>query len=189
MPAGTIPLVIFTGITLNKIPLQLVVVILVTAGAGLTVTVTVNVAPVQPPDNGVTVYVAVCAVFVGLLSVPLIFAAAAPAAPPVKPPVTAGMAQLYVVPPGTISAPFTGVTVKAVPPQVVATLFAIVAFGFTVTVTVKFAPVQPPDNGVTVYVAVCGEFVGLVNVPLILAADVPVAPPVSPPVTEGAGHE
>jgi hypothetical protein len=49
-----------------------------------------------------------------------------------------------------MSAPLTGVTVKAVPPQVVATLFATFGLGLTVTVTVKVDPVHAPDKGVTV---------------------------------------
>jgi hypothetical protein len=88
------PLAPFAGVTVNADALHDVATIGVIAGVGFTVTVTVNAVPVQPPDNGVTVYVAVCAVFVGLLSVPLILAAAAPAAPPVSPPVTTGTGQL-----------------------------------------------------------------------------------------------
>ncbi len=55
VPAGTIPLVLFTGLTLNVTPLQLTVVIAVITAVGLIVTVTVNVTPVQLPDNGVTI--------------------------------------------------------------------------------------------------------------------------------------
>jgi hypothetical protein len=61
----------------------------VIAGAGLIVTVTVNVGPGHPAAVGVTVYVAVCAVFVGFVKVPVILAPD-PAAPPVTPPVTTG---------------------------------------------------------------------------------------------------
>ena len=45
---------------------------------------------------------------------------------------------------GTISEPttFKGVTVKVSPLQMVAVWFAITGFGFTVTVTVKVAPIQ-----------------------------------------------
>ena len=45
---------------------------------------------------------------------------------------------------GTISetTPFDGVIVKVSPLQMVAVLFDITGFGFTVTVTVKVAPVQ-----------------------------------------------
>ena len=99
-----------------------------------------------------------------------------------------GAVQVYVVPAGTISVPLTGATVKAVALHIVAALPATAGRGFTVTVTVKFAPVQPPVTGVTVYVAVCGVFVGLVRVPLILAAAAPAAPPVTPPVTTGAAQ-
>ena len=79
-------------------------------------TVTVNELPAHVPDVGVTVYVAVCAVVVGLLSVPLIVLCADPDAPPVTPPVTAGALQLYVVPAGTPD----GVTVKPLPLHTVA---------------------------------------------------------------------
>ena len=82
---------------------------------------------------------------------PLILDAPLPVVPPVKPPVTAGADQLYVVLDGTIPlVELTGVTVKPVPPQVVAVIALISGFGFTVTVTVKVAPVQLPNNGVTV---------------------------------------
>jgi type IV secretory pathway VirB3-like protein len=47
-------------------------------------------------------------------------------------------------------APLTGVTLKAVALQMVAVLLVIVAFGSTVTVIVKLAPVHAPDLGVTV---------------------------------------
>ena len=64
-------------------------------GFGLTVTVTVNVGLLYSPAvRAVTVYVAVCKVFVGLVRFPLMLAAPAPAAPPVSPPVTTGAAQL-----------------------------------------------------------------------------------------------
>lgn len=64
---------------------------------------------------------------------------------------------------------------------------AIAGTGFTVTVIVKFDPAQLPTVGVTVYTAVCVEFVGLVSVPLMLAPE-PATPPVSPPVTTGAAQ-
>ena len=55
MPAGTIPLVPLTGIREKEPPLHIVAVKALTDGVGLTVTVTLNVAPVQLPDEGVTV--------------------------------------------------------------------------------------------------------------------------------------
>jgi hypothetical protein len=94
VPAGTIPLVTLTGVTVKAAALQADVVIAVTAGTGLMVTVTVKVDPVQLPAVGVTVYVAVCGVLVGLVKLPLMLAAAVPAAPPVRPPVTTGAAQV-----------------------------------------------------------------------------------------------
>ena len=72
VPAGTIPFVALVGLTVNSTPLQLTVVIGLTTAVGLIVTVNVNAAPVQLPDNGVTVYVAVCVTFVGFVKVPLI---------------------------------------------------------------------------------------------------------------------
>jgi hypothetical protein len=73
-----------------------------------------------------------------------------PGAPPVKP-VPDGADQLKVVPDGTTPfIPLTGVTEK---PNVLHTaeVIAVMAgLGFTVTITVKFAPVQLPDIGVTV---------------------------------------
>src|SRR5690349_24476487 len=98
---------------------------LVTDGFGLTVTVTVNALPGQVPDVGVTVYVAVCAVLVGLVNVPVIDDPD-PATPPVIPPVTVGTPQLYVVPAGTIPfVPSTGVTLNAVPLHTIAIILFI----------------------------------------------------------------
>ena len=70
--SGTIPFVIFVGLTLNIIPLQIFVAIAVISATGLMVAVTVNVAPIQVPETGVTMYVAVCVAFVGFINVPLI---------------------------------------------------------------------------------------------------------------------
>src|ERR1043166_1782730 len=184
VPAGTIPFVPSTGVTLNAVPLHTVVVIAFIDGFGLTVTVTVNVAPVHEPDVGVTIYVAVCAVLVGLVNVPVIDEPD-PATPPVIPPVTVGTPQLYVVPTGTIPfVTFNGVTVNVAPLQIVVVKLFIDGLGFTVTVTVNVDPVHEPDVGVTVYVAVCAVLVGLVNVPVIDEPD-PATPPVIPPVTVG----
>ena len=150
VPAGTTPLVPFAGVAENATALQVVAIIFVMAGFGFTVTVTVNVDPVQLPDVGVTVYVAVCAVLVGLVSVPVILAPD-PAAPPVRPPVTAGTPQVYVVPAGTIpSVPFAGVAVNAAALQADVVMLLIAGLGLTVTVTVNVDPVQLPEVGVTV---------------------------------------
>ena len=105
--------------------------------------------PEQLPDVGVTVQVAVCAVFVGLVSVPLMFAALTPAAPPVRPPVTAGTAQLQIVPAGTI--PFvtlTGVTVNPTPLHTVVVISVIAGVGFTVTGVVAVTTPHPPAAGI-----------------------------------------
>jgi hypothetical protein len=150
VPAGTIPLVRFTGLTVKSTPLQMETVISVIAGFGLTVTVTVNVAPGQLPEVGVTVYVAVCAVFVGLISVPVILAPA-PATPPVRPPVTTGAVHVYAVPAGTMPlVTLTGVAVKAVALQVMAVMAVIAGLGLTVTVTENVDPGHAPEVGVTV---------------------------------------
>ena len=78
-------------------------------------------------------------------------AAFVPVTPPVIPPVTAGADQLYNVPEGTIPfIPSVGVTVNVTPLQVTPVIAAIDTLGFTVTVTVNVAPVQLPDNGVTI---------------------------------------
>ena len=55
VPAGTIPLVPFTGVVENATPLQLTAVIAVTDATGLIVTVIENALPVQLPDTGVTI--------------------------------------------------------------------------------------------------------------------------------------
>ena len=55
VPAGTIPLVPFTGVNVNNTPVQLTVVIAVILAFAFTVTVNVNDEPVQLPLNGVTV--------------------------------------------------------------------------------------------------------------------------------------
>ena len=161
--------------------------VILTVGNGFTVTVTVNVLPAQVPEVGVTVYVAVCAVTVAFVSVPLMLDAPLPEAPPVIPPVTVGADQLYVVPARTTPlVPFTGVAVNAVPLQVVAVIAVMDDLGFTVTVTVNVFPGHEAVVDVTVYVAVCAVVVGFVNVPLMPDAPLPDAPPVIPPVTVGA---
>ena len=152
VPDGTIPFVPLTGLTVNNTPPQMVVLIGVITAVGLTVTVQVNVAfTPHKVDVGVTIYVAVCVVFVGLLNVPVNIVAPLPVVPPVIPPVTLGALQLYVVPAGTIPLlPLVGVALNKTPLQPTAVIALITALGLTVTVTVNVAPVQLPDNGVTV---------------------------------------
>ena len=112
-----------------------------------------------------------------------------PAVPPVIQPVTAGAAHEYIVPAGTIpSVISTGDAVKLPALQIVAAILLTAGFGFTKTVTVKVVPVQLPVTGVTVYVAVWNVLVGLTRVPLMFAATAPAAPPVIPPVMEGAAQ-
>ena len=73
VPAGTVSLPVCVGDTVNAEPLQIVAVLLVITGLGFTVTVIVKVGPVQifgaVPDDGVTVQVIVCTVFVKLYNV------------------------------------------------------------------------------------------------------------------------
>jgi hypothetical protein len=89
--------------------------------------------------------------FVGLISVPLMFAAPVPAAPPVMPPVTTGVPHVYVVPAGTMPfVPSTGATVKELPLQMVEVIVLITGMVTTVTVTVNVLPVHVPEIGVTV---------------------------------------
>jgi hypothetical protein len=156
---------------------------------GLTGTVIVNISPVQVPDKGVILYDAVCCVFVGLIKVPEIVPTPDALTAPVKPPVTVGLDQEYIVPKGIMSLTVEE-KVKEVALQIaVVELFAIVAFGFTVTVRVKVPPTHPSaDFGVTEYVAVCTALVGLVKVPEIVPASAALTPPVNPPVTVGAGQ-
>ena len=79
---------------------------------------------------------AVWAIFVGLISVPLIVDAPLPEVPPVKPPVVAGADQLYVVPAGTRPfVTFAGVAVKVAPLHTVEVMFVMAGVGLTVTVT------------------------------------------------------
>ena len=71
--------------------------------------------------------------------------------PPVKPPVTAGVNQLYNVPAGTMPLIMcAGVRVNEVPLQVVEVIVLTTAEGLTVILTVNAKPVQLPDAGVTV---------------------------------------
>ena len=60
VPDGITPLLPSVGVILKNTPLHVVVLIVVTLAYGLILTLTVNVVPVQLPDIGVTVYVAVC---------------------------------------------------------------------------------------------------------------------------------
>ena len=151
VPNGTIPLIPLVGEARNATPLHVTVLIDVIFTRGLSVRVNWNDAPVQPLVNGITVYVALCAVLVGLVRLPLILVCVNAAAPPVTPPVTIGADQLYVVPAGTTPfTPLVGVTVNNTPLHVTVVIAVITAAGFSVTVNWNDAPAQPFDNGVTV---------------------------------------
>ena len=151
VPVGITPFVTFVGVTAKVTPLQTVVLIAVIVAIGLTVTVTVNgVAGPQLLVDGVMIYVAVCAVLVGLNRLPVMVLTAVALAPPVKPPVTPGTDQLYVVPAGTIPlVTSVGVTVNNTPLQLTVLIAVITAVAFNVTVTENTAPVQLPVIGVT----------------------------------------
>jgi hypothetical protein len=84
--AGTIPLVISVGVTLNVVPLQIVALMAVITAFGFTVTNTVNVAPTQSPKVvvGVTMYTAVLVTLELLVRVPLTESWLLAVCPPVK---------------------------------------------------------------------------------------------------------
>ena len=146
VPAGTMPFVPFTGVTLNNVPVTTVVLISVIVATGLIFTATVNDAPAQLPDTGLTWYVAVTKLLVVFTNVPLILPALVPDNPPVKP-VPVGADQLYVVPAGTV--PLDGVVLNIDPEHTVVLIAVTLACGLMVTVTLNTAPVTPFDNGVT----------------------------------------
>jgi hypothetical protein len=151
VPAGTIPFVPFVGVTLNVAPLQPVAVMALIFAVGFTDTVKENTAPVQPLYVGVTRYVAVWVILVGLVNVPITAKVAVPLAPPVMPPDTDGADQLYVVPDGiTPLITSVGVALKNTPLQVVAVIAVTTGYGLTVTVTVNVAPVYISDTGVMI---------------------------------------
>jgi hypothetical protein len=154
------------------IPLHTVVLIATTSGVGFTNTVTVNIAPVQLPDFGVTLYVAVRWIFVRFNNVPVIIVATLSAdTPPVIVPEYVGTVQLYTTSCGTMPfVIFVGVTVNVIPLHVIVLIGTTSGVGFTNTVTVNIAPVQLPDLGVTLYVAVLSVFVRLRKVPVIMVA-------------------
>jgi hypothetical protein len=132
------------GVTTNATPLHVTVVIAFTSGVGFNVTITVNAAPVQLPDNGVTLYVTVWVVFVRLLNNPnTVVGLPVTVAPPVTVPVNVGAFQLYKLPSGTIPFVwFEGVTTNGTPLHVTVVIVVISAVGGIVTVNVKFDPVQ-----------------------------------------------
>ena len=148
VPAGITPLVPSTGVTLKLTPLQVTVVIGVTIAVGSTVTVRVNGKLVPQPAFGVTKYVAVTAELVILFSVPVIEATSLVwDTPPVKP-VPVGVVHVYTVPAGTIPLdPFTGITVKLIPLQIVVDMALILATGLIATINVN--DVAFPQFGVT----------------------------------------
>ena len=94
---------------------------------------------------------------VGFVSVPEMEDCPLPETPPVIPPVTVGVDQLYAVPDGTMvpGGLLAGATVNVPPLQMVAVCAGTTGVGLTVTVTVKLVPGHGMVVvGVTVYVAV-----------------------------------
>jgi hypothetical protein len=167
---GTMPLVPSVGVTVNVMPLHVTVLIGTISGVGGTYTVTVNILPTQVPDFGTTLYVAVNIAFVRFNNLPVIMVGLSVAdAPPVIVPDTDGGSQLYTIFPGTIPfVSFVGVTTNVMPLHTVVLIATTSGVGFTNTVTVNIAPVQLPDFGVTLYVAVLSVFVRFNNVPVII---------------------
>jgi hypothetical protein len=156
VPAGTIPFVPFTGVTLKNNPLHVVLVIALITADGFTFTVKENTDPVQLPDNGVTRYVAVLVIFVVLPNIPNIPPTADTCVAPPVMPVPVGALHVNVVPDGiTPLLPSVGVILKNTPLHVVVLIVVTLAYGLILTLTVNVVPVQLPDIGVTVYVAVC----------------------------------
>jgi hypothetical protein len=158
--AGTIPLVISVGVTVNTVPLQIVALMAVITAFGFTVTSTVNVAPTQLPkvDVGVTMYTAVLATLELLVRVPFTESWLLAEAPPVRDALlTAGSLQEYRVVVGTITLPlFTGDTSNGRPLQITVLNAIISGVGSTNTVRVKLAyAAQFSICGVTMYTAVC----------------------------------
>ena len=93
----------------------------------------------EAPDVGVTIYVIVIGANVVLDKLPKIFIWFVPEIAPLIPAGNAGAVQLYVVPAGTMvfkfGWPFTGVTVKLFPEQIVVDNVGISGTGLTVTVS------------------------------------------------------
>ena len=152
-----------------------------TIGFGLTVMVNVLDNPEQPLAVGVTVTVAITGVIPAFMAVKEGMVSLPEAAIPML-----GVlldTQLYVVPE---TFPVKSIELLASPAQ--RTTFGVAftsGFEFTDTTTSNGEPAQPLNDGVTVYIAVCTLLVGLVRVPVIVAAFVPAFPPVKPPFTTG----
>jgi hypothetical protein len=85
--------------------------------------------------------------------------------------------------------PELGVTAKVTPLQAVKLILLTVAAGYTVTVTVKVAPVQESVAGVTIYTTSTGALVVLLNVAKKVAAPLAPVNPEIPDMAVGADHE
>jgi hypothetical protein len=126
------------GVTAKAILAQLTAVNEVIDGVGFTVITTVKLLPVQPPLDGVNVYVTDNAAFVLLVNVPTIIVLEPVnnvlVTPDVEP---TALTNVYVVPVGTM--PFVASGVNAIDPPLHTTCVMpdIIARGFNVTVTVN----------------------------------------------------
>jgi hypothetical protein len=143
-------------------------------GIGFTMIVAVIGVPGQPLATGVIVKVTVTAALVKLVNA----AAGTLPAPLAGRPVTVALlslTQLYTVP---ATAPVNTIGRVVDPVQIVCVVGVAVAFGvgFTNTVAVIGAPLQPLAAGVMVNVTVIGILVVFVSVPLILPAPLAAIP-------------
>ena len=71
VPAGTKPFLPFSGVNEKLVAVQITVVMVVITGLGFTKTVAVNELPVQVPNEGTTVYTAVCVLLLVLNKLPV----------------------------------------------------------------------------------------------------------------------
>ena len=98
IPSGTMPFVPFVGVTVKLTPLHNTVEIELISAIGGNETVTVKKVPTQPDSVlGVTINVAVCVVFVRLLSKPDTIVLLVADVPPVTVPEYVGIVQVYLV--------------------------------------------------------------------------------------------
>ena len=142
-----------------------------------TSTVAVIGAPVQPLAVGVIVNVTVIGDVVVFVNTPLILPDPVAAIPVTK--AALSLVQLYVVP---AILPFNAICAMVAPEQIVCVNGVATAFGigFTNTLAVIGAPVDPLAVGVMVNVTVMGAAVVFVKAPVIILPD----PLAAIPVTE-----
>jgi hypothetical protein len=164
------------------VPLQVCVEIaVVTTGTGFTVTVIVNGVPAHAPvrDVGVTRYCTDPATALTGIDNVWLIEEPDPALAPVTPPVMVPIVQVKLL--GALA---VKIIFGSVPLQVAAVeAFVTWGTGLTVTVMVKGAPEQDPNDetGVTIYCTVPAvAWLGLVNIWLIVELDPALAPVMAP---------